>query len=190
MIKCEPLCGKQYAENPHARFDVEEVALATRPRRCFLLYRITLNLFATFAIFAVAGCCTIMEKGTYDIPLDSSVPGTNVKVYAGLVDHKGNVKRGSGQLIASVKTPSTVKVSSQVSDVYTFSFDKEGYMPKTQYRVADVSKYIYGNIIFLIGCPIGLMVDSQTGANRPFSEAPVHVQMIKKHQKSGRKGAY
>ena len=144
--------------------------------------RTTLNAFATFAAFFVAGCCTIMEKGTYNIPLDSRTPDTNVKVYAGIVDKNGNVTRGSGELIATAKTPTSVSVTSQKSDVYTFVFEKEGYMTERQYRVAGVSKYIYGNIIFLIACPIGLIVDSQTGANRPFSEVPIHAKMIKQYQ--------
>lgn len=139
----------------------------------------TLNGLALLASFALTGCCTIMEKGTYNIPLESSVPGTDVKVYAGIVNRNGNVTRGSGELVATLQTPGTVTLTSQKSDVYTFAFEKEGYIPRMQYRVAENSKYVMGNIIWLIGCPIGLMVDSHTGANRPFSEAPVHVKMVR-----------
>lgn len=138
----------------------------------------TLKFLTSLTIFAVTGCCTMMEKGSYDIPVESSVPGTNVKVYAGIVNHKGHVTRGSGELVAALQTPGTVTVASQKSDVYTFAFEKEGYAPRTEYRVAEVSKYIKGNIVWLIGCPIGLIVDSQTGANRTFSEAPVRAEML------------
>ena len=141
--------------------------------------RTILFTLAMFTIVVTSGCCTIMEKESYNIPLESSVPDTNVKVYAGILNHKGNVTRGSGELVATVKAPGSVTVTTRKSDTYTFVFDKDGYMPKTEYRVADVSKYIWGNIVFLIGCPIGLAVDSQTGANRTFSEAPVRAEMIK-----------
>ena len=129
-----------------------------------------------------------MEKGSYNIPVDSSVPDTNVKVYAGILNHQGTVTRGSGELVATVQTPGSVTVTPKKSDVYTFVFDKDGYMPVTQYRVADVSKYIMGNLVFLIGCPIGLLVDSQTGANRTFSETPILVDMTRQFLMQEREG--
>ena len=124
-----------------------------------------------------SGCASLIGKWSFDIPVNSSEPGTRVDIYSdGL---------GTGNYMNTITTPATVRLKPgggwtfwpliRKPAVYRFEFSKEGYINAEKYRVAEFNYWTLGNIA--VGGLVGLIIDSHTGACCKLSETQVYANL-------------
>lgn len=126
---------------------------------------LTLTLMFILTAFG-SGCASIVSHAQWPVTINSNPSGANVTIK----DKDGvDMQRGT--------TPMTMTLASSRGyfspAAYTFSFDKEGYLPATTSLSANMNGWYIGNLLFggLIGF---LIVDPATGAmwrldNRVYS---------------------
>ena len=93
----------------------------------------------------VTGCASIVKGTKESVGVSSSPIGTTFTVEG-----------------MTYTTPAMVKLSRNKDHVITF--EKEGYEPAAGTIRSGVSPWWLGNVVFIYGAPIGMLVDFANGA--------------------------
>lgn len=103
------------------------------------------------------GCATIISGKHQDVPMNSDPSGAIILV--------NGVERGT--------TPATIELRRK--DDHEVTFEKAGYLPKTQWMQTKTNGWIFGNII--LGGIIGIIIDWSTGAKNKFEPEELNIQL-------------
>lgn len=108
------------------------------------------------------GCATIMKEEWEEIPIETTPPGAKVTISNGLVCH----------------TPCHLEFERGKS--YELKIDKEGYKPETlRLNGKSIDNWVWGNLVFLIGLPVGVVIDFYTGYAFDFSPGKIEKDLKK-----------
>mgnify|MGYP001488427562 CR=1 FL=1 len=103
----------------------------------------------------LSGCASIISGRTATMQLDSNPSDAQVVIHD-----------KHGKEVLTTHTPATVELKRKDRFIwparYTASFEKPGYQPQTVPIRSTLNPWVIGNVVF--GGPIGLVVDSATGA--------------------------
>jgi hypothetical protein len=129
---------------------------------------LSLCAFATGAALATSGCASIISGRTATVQFDSNPSDAQVVIH----DKHGK------QVIAT-RTPASVELRRKDKFIwparYTATIEKPGYKPATVPIGSTLNPWVVGNIV--IGGPIGLIVDSATGAGWKPTVASVREEL-------------
>jgi hypothetical protein len=120
--------------------------------------RLPLSLAACLAAqVSLVGCASIVSGRHADVTFYSNVPDAHV-----------TVRNKYGDEVASALAPSTIALKRKSGLImpakYTATFEAPGYEPAEVPIRSKVNPWVLGNVAFLHGGLIGLVVDNATGA--------------------------
>lgn len=106
-----------------------------------------------FGVACIAGCATIIEGRDQRVAINTSPSGADCAV------------ERSGELIAkAAPTPESVVIRKSFKPI-RITCEKPGFHMRSEIVEPDSAGWSIGNIVFgLIGAPIGLLIDSSSGA--------------------------
>jgi hypothetical protein len=108
-------------------------------------------------LLSAQGCATIMSGRHADVTFYSNVPDACVVI---------RDKRGQQVLVTQAQSKVALKRNDRIifPAQYTATFAAPGYQPVDVPIQSTVNPWVFGNIAFLHGGVVGLVVDSATGA--------------------------
>lgn len=108
---------------------------------------------ALAGLAVLAGCATIVEGPDQRVAINTSPSGAQCAI------------ERNGELIATAApTPHSVVIR-KTSQPIQITCEKPGFQTRSEIVEPDAAGWSIGNIVFgLIGAPIGLLIDSTTGA--------------------------
>jgi hypothetical protein len=120
--------------------------------------RLTASLAVCIAAqVSLVGCASIVSGRHADVTFYSNVPDAHV-----------TVRNKYGEEVASALAPSTIALKRKSGLImpakYTATFEAPGYEPAEVPIRSRVNPWVFGNVAFLHGGLIGLVVDNATGA--------------------------
>ncbi len=105
-------------------------------------------------------CATVMKEEWEEIQIDTEPSGAKVTVNNGQICH----------------TPCHLELERGRS--FQLQISKEGFKPQ-EYRINGKSfdPWIWGNLVFIVGFPIGVAIDFYTGYAYDFSPSRIKTQL-------------
>jgi hypothetical protein len=130
--------------------------------------KISLHAILVGAALGLGGCASIISGRTATVKIDSNPSNAQVVIHD---------KHGSQVLTTT--TPATVELRRKDKFIwpakYTATIEKPGYKTATVPINSTLNPWVVGNVV--IGGPIGLIVDSATGAGWKPKVASVHEEL-------------
>lgn len=124
---------------------------------------IRLALTATFAIFSLSACSSIIEGTSQEITVNTNPAGANCAL------------EREGTVIARVsQTPASATVKKTKHDI-TIRCSKDGFQEATFLNKSGTAGATVGNI--LAGGGIGWAIDSASGADNKY-DSPVNITLV------------
>jgi hypothetical protein len=121
------------------------------------------RLLLVACLAGLGGCATIIDGTTQKITLNTNPPGADCAI-----------NRDGSKIAEITSTPGSVKIEKTKRDI-TVSCSKPGFETATYFNKSGLNSDVFGNLI--IGGPIGLIVDTSTGADNQY-EGAVNVTML------------
>jgi len=112
-------------------------------------------------VFFCSSCCSIIQGRTQQVGISSTPSGAEVTVNG-----------------LKIVTPGTVGLDRK--DSYNVSIEKEGYEPSSATITKHVSPWLLGNVIFVFGALIGLVIDFANGSAYTLKPDNINVTLQKK----------
>ena len=113
------------------------------------------HVILVVAALLSSGCASIISGRTATVEIDSNPSDAHVVIHD-----------KHGKEVLTTHTPATVELRRKDRFIwparYTATIEKPGYQPKTVPIHSTLNPWVLGNVVF--GGPIGLVVDSATGA--------------------------
>lgn len=126
------------------------------------------NLLLIVFTLLAASCASVTGGAKKTMAVHTSPTAANM-----------TVTNRSGEIVSSQMTPALIDLKRGAGfftgEKYTFTFDKEGFEQGKVTVDATVNGLYFGN--FIIGGPVGFLIDPITGAMWTFPEA-IHFNMV------------